>query len=100
MGYPAGTLTDWRNKRDHPVLDGELHISEKAEGIVSVFDADETAHGATLEGVKYPLSDYPMTSDYPIGVSNEFTGISSRIALREGALLVMACKRTPIWIIH
>jgi thiamine pyrophosphokinase len=71
------------------VADGELRFSEKAEGIVSVFAADGTAHGVTLEGLKYPLTDYTMTADNPIGVSNEFTGLPSRICVREGVLIVM-----------
>ena len=71
------------------VADGELRFSEKAEGIVSVFAAHGAAHGVTLEGLKYPLNDYTMTPDNPIGVSNEFTGIPSRISVRKGVLLVM-----------
>jgi thiamine pyrophosphokinase len=80
------------------VADGELRFCEKAEGIVSVFAADGTAHGVTLEGLKYPLTDYTMTSGNPIGVSNVFTGVPSRIAVREGVLLVMAGGRAAEWL--
>lgn len=72
------------------VADGELCFSDKADGIVSVFSAGGTAYGVTLEGLKYPLHDYTMTSDNPIGVSNEFTGVLSRIAVRKGILIVMS----------
>ncbi len=71
------------------VADGELRFSDKAEGIVSVFAADGAAHGVMLEGLKYPLHEYTMTADNPIGVSNEFTGVPSRIAVRKGIILVM-----------
>jgi len=79
------------------VADGELRFSEEAEGIVSVFAFDGAAHGVTLEGLKYPLTDYIMTADNPIGVSNEFTGVPSRVAVRRGALIVMADVRAAAW---
>ena len=79
------------------VVNGDLRFDEKAEGVVSVFTADGTAHGVTLEGLKYPLTNYTMTSDNPIGVSNEFTGAPSRIRVREGILLVMAGERAVEW---
>jgi thiamine pyrophosphokinase len=72
------------------VVDGEIRFSAEATGIVSVFAADGTAYGVNLEGLKYPLTDYTMTSDTPIGISNEFTGVPSRVAVRQGALIVMA----------
>lgn len=80
------------------VADGEIRFSKEAQGIVSVFAADGTAYGVTLEGLKYPLTDYTMTSDTPIGVSNEFTGIPARVAVRQGALLVMADGRAVEWL--
>ncbi len=80
------------------VTNGVLRFSNEAEGIVSVFAADGTAHGVTLEGLKYPLTDYTMTADVPIGVSNEFTGKPSRIAVRDGALTVMAGAGLPEWL--
>ena len=79
------------------IINGDLRFNEKAEGVVSVFAADGTAQGVTLEGLKYPLTDYTMTSDNPIGVSNEFTGAPSRIRVREGILLVMAGERAVEW---
>lgn len=79
------------------VADGELRFSEKAEGIVSVFSADGTAYGVTLDGLKYPLNDYTMTSMNPIGVSNEFIKVPSRIRVREGILLVMAGEYAVEW---
>lgn len=80
------------------VADGELRFSDKAEGIVSVFAAAGTAHGVTLEGLKYPLTNYTMTPDNPIGVSNEYTGVPSRIVVREGVLLVIAGEHATDWL--
>jgi thiamine pyrophosphokinase len=80
------------------VSSGELRFSERAAGIVSVFAADGTARGVTLEGLKYPLRDYAMSPDNPIGVSNEFMEKPSRIAVREGTLFVMAGEDAPAWL--
>lgn len=66
-------------------------ISFKAEmtGILSVFSLTESSRGVELRGVKYPLYDHVLTSAFPLGVSNEFTGIQASVSVREGALAVM-----------
>lgn len=91
----------WLIGRDAAVTaisNGELRFSISAKGTVSVFTADGTARGVTLEGLKYPLHNYAMTADIPIGVSNEFTGNPSRIEVRDGALIVMAGEGAPGWL--
>lgn len=57
-------------------------------GIVSVFCAGDRARGVTLRGLKYPLQNAEVTCDFPIGVSNEFTGKEAVISVEQGALLV------------
>jgi len=57
-------------------------------GIVSVFSAGEKAEGVTITGLKYPLEDAALTCDYPLGVSNEFTGSPAEVTVREGTLLI------------
>ena len=57
-------------------------------GGISVFSAGEAAEGVTLAGLKYPLDGATITCDYPIGVSNEFTGTPATVSVRSGALLV------------
>lgn len=63
-----------------PVENGELCFSERAAGTVSVFAPGGEACGVTLSGLKYPLTNYTLTSDMPLGVSNEFTGAPSESA--------------------
>ena len=67
---------------------GSLCFSEAAEGIVSVFCLGAEAKGVTLEGLEYPLSNGALTSDYPLGVSNHFTGVPARITVTDGTLAV------------
>ncbi|MEG1166179.1 MAG: hypothetical protein RSD68_07175, partial [Oscillospiraceae bacterium] len=40
-------------------------------------------------GLKYPLSDYTLTYDTPIGISNEFTGADAMVSVKEGQLTVI-----------
>ena len=60
-----------------------------AEGIVSVFCMGADAHGVTIEGLRYPLTDGTLTAGFPLGVSNHFTGQKSRISVKDGSLLVL-----------
>lgn len=52
-------------------------------GVLSLFCVGDRAE-VTIEGLKYPLDRYPMTPDFPIGVSNEFIGEESKITIKNG----------------
>ena len=71
------------------VKNGELRFPPEAEGTVSVFCLGADASGVTLEGLYYPLEEGTMTAGYPLGVSNHFTGRTSRIRVKDGCLLVL-----------
>ena len=70
------------------VAKGSLAFSEEAEGTVSVFCLGEDARGVTLEGLAYSLENGILTANYPLGVSNHFTGAPARITVAEGSLIV------------
>ena len=59
------------------------------KGIISVFCVGDKAVGVDLAGLKYPLANHTLTCDYPLGVSNEFTGVPSTVSVHSGMLLVM-----------
>lgn len=63
--------------------DESVAFDRTYRGILSLFCVGDQAN-VTIEGLKYPLHDYPMTCDFPIGVSNEFTGVDSRITVKKG----------------
>ena len=63
-------------------------------GAVSVFSARDKAEGVTLKGLKYPLDNATLTNDYPLGVSNEFTGVPAVISVCEGTLIVIWDRRS------
>ena len=67
---------------------GEMRFRAKSRGMLSVFAQCGEARGVDLEGLKYEQHGFTLREDYPMGVSNEFTGILARVAVREGMLLV------------
>lgn len=68
--------------------DGALTFSPRDEGVVSVFAFGGEARGVSLTGLQYPLSDGVLSPDFPLGVSNHFTGESARVEVTDGALLI------------
>ncbi len=75
-----------------------LHEGEAAEfprfnGFVSVFALTETAVVSEI-GMKYPLDCHRISRRFPLGVSNEVSQETGRIAVHEGTVVVSAlCLR-------
>ena len=68
---------------------GTLDFPAGLTGPVSVFCPGEKAEGVSIEGLYYPLQNAVLTSGFPLGVSNQFTGVSARVSVRKGTLLAM-----------
>ena len=66
-----------------------VHFRKELEGYLSLFSLGKEAKGVTIRGLKYPLEDYTLTNDYPIGISNEFIGEESSIQVEDGELVCM-----------
>ena len=66
-----------------------VEFSENAEGILSLFCLGPDAEGVTLENLHYPLKNGTLTSGFPLGVSNHFTGKPARITVKKGSVLAM-----------
>ena len=71
------------------VRNGSVRFPADAEGILSVFCLGSDARGVDLEGLYYPLKDGTLTSGFPLGVSNHFTGEEASVSVEDGSLLVM-----------
>ena len=71
------------------VKDGRLSFPAEAGGILSVFCLGPDAAGVTLSGLKYPMENGTLSSGFPLGVSNHFTGEKSSISVKNGSLLVL-----------
>lgn len=70
------------------LVDGEIHFSKKCQGMLSVFSLTEESVGVSERNLKYQLEDAKMVHGYPIGVSNEFIGLESVVAVKKGMLLL------------
>ncbi|HIS03876.1 MAG TPA: thiamine diphosphokinase [Candidatus Pullichristensenella avicola] len=70
------------------LLNGEMRFRAGSRGMLSVFAQGGEARGVYLEGLKYEQHGFTLRDDYPMGVSNEFTGVPARVAVRDGLLLV------------
>lgn len=77
------------------VTNDKVDFSARENGYISVFSLTDKSTGVNLKNLKYELCDVTLTSDFPIGVSNEFVGKQSSIEVGEGTLLIVfpkACK--------
>ena len=71
------------------IRNGRLDFAAGRQGTISVFCPDGEARGVDLTGLYYPLEDAALTSGFPLGVSNQFTGRAASVSVREGSLLVI-----------
>lgn len=71
------------------IKNGGIGFGTGMRGTLSVFSLSGTSAGVDLRGVKYPLTDHILTSEYPLGVSNEFIGLPASVSVKNGALTVI-----------
>ncbi len=59
-------------------------------GYLSVFSLSEKSTGVTLKGLMYNLDNGELTSDFPLGVSNEFIiDEEAEVTVTDGTLLII-----------
>ena len=73
------------------ICDETAVFDEKSYGFISLFSLD-TQIVATETGLKYTLDEDVVTNSFPIGVSNEFTGVRGKISLKGMAAIVYDVK--------
>ena len=74
------------------ITDRSLSFLSGISGFISVFSYSELSKGVCLDGLKYELDNAELTNDFPLGVSNEFTGKESKIRVKKGTLLIVFPK--------
>lgn len=75
------------------LIKDKIAFTSNYSGYISVYAY--TPHVLiSIHGLKYTLDHSLLTSDFPLGLDNEFIGKSSSIEVHEGAALVM--YRTPV----
>ena len=75
-----------------PLIDDEVVLEGREGWYLSVFAHSDKAEGVTLRGVEYPLEDFTMTNEFPLGVCNEAAEDEVYIKVEKGALLIMMTK--------
>ena len=85
QGFLAGEKTVATCVRDGKTISFPPSMS----GYLSVFCNSGTAEGVNLADLKYPLKDYTLTGDFPIGVSNQFLGKEAAVSVRKGSLILV-----------
>lgn len=71
------------------IKDDCIAFDQSFRGYISVFAVGGMAEGVDLKGLKYPLENHTLTTDFPLGVSNEFTGGKASVSVGSGSLLVI-----------
>ena len=71
------------------VKNGSIDFPAGLRGNLSVFCMGADARGVTERGLYYALEDGVLTSGFPLGVSNHFTGEPAHISVKDGSLLVI-----------
>lgn len=69
-----------------------LNFNKKASGVVSIFALTNKAKNVKINGLKYDFQG-DLTSDFSLGVSNEFCSKNSLISVKNGVLLVVFDKK-------
>lgn len=71
---------------------GEHRLPAREGWYLSIFSMSEETEIKRLRGVKYPLTDYLMTTEFPIGVSNEITADEAVLEIGRGEALVIRSR--------
>lgn len=79
---------------------GSLSFPAGCQGTISVFCVGPDAQGVTEQGLYYRLDDAGLTSSFPLGASNHFTGQPARISVRQGSLLILWPRANPLPVWH
>ncbi len=70
------------------IKENSIEFSNKQNGNISVFSAT-TECEISIEGLLYPLDHAKVTYNFPIGVSNEFTGQNAKITVHKGTAIII-----------
>jgi len=66
-----------------------ISFGDRAKGRISVFCNGRNALGVNENGLLYSLENAELSSDFPLGVSNEFTGVKSSVSVKDGTLIII-----------
>lgn len=83
------------------VISNETAVfSPNAAGILSAFCLGKDAFGVTIRGLQYSMENGTLAADFPLGVSNHFTGKAAEITVENGQLLLIWDSRNGLPLIR
>ena len=71
------------------IKNSSITFNADCKGTISVFSHSDVSKGVTEEGLLYSLTNETLTSGFPLGVSNEFTGKQATISVDDGILNII-----------
>ncbi len=71
------------------IKNNSICFSEDNQGTMSVFSLSEKSYGVYENGLLYELEDAVLTSDYPLGISNEFINKAAKITVVNGKICII-----------
>lgn len=78
------------NTHLYMMSDGVLHLKKTEQRkYLSLFAMSDVCRGVSVSGVKYPLKNAILTSDIPLGISNEFVEEDVTVKVKSGKLLIV-----------
>ncbi len=83
-GYLFGESTVTTALTDTAIIFGPNY-----RGYVSMFSHSDVSYGVSIRCLKYELDNVRLTNEFPLGISNEFTGQESSISVKKGTLLIL-----------
>jgi len=78
-----------RNDELHCIRDSRIVLKKRENSYISVFSLSDESHGVSISGTKYTTDSIRLTSDFPVGVSNEWTCDEAVISVSNGILGIM-----------
>ncbi len=84
------------NRQEIRIVQGPARMvyPPDTKGTISVLAYSERCTGVYERGFQYSLTDYTMTNDVPLGVSNAFIGEEATLSVETGLMLIITERRS------
>ncbi len=76
----------------HMIHNSCIRFKPLKSGFLSVFSYNGLSKGVDIENFMYTLKDAELSSDVPLGISNQFISKEGRICVQDGTLLLVVPK--------
>lgn len=92
MHDASGELIDEKNIVYSLCGESGITIPKRSGFKISLLPFSDRVTGVSVENLVYPLNDAVLTNSFPLGVSNEFAGLSAKISIKSGSMIIVVSK--------